>query len=1226
MDYLNTTKEELILELQKLQQQYRVLQTKYEKEALEQKQKTESLELKEEQCRAILQSTLSGFWRADMQGRLLEVNKAYCQMSGYRQHELLNMRISDLDALENTEDTLAHLQRMRENGGDRFESKHRRKDGSIIDVEVSTQYLDLNGGQIVSFTNDITERKQALNQLVENEQMFREVIQNSPIGKALVKPEGRFMDVNKAFCNMLGYSKEELLNLDFKSITHPEDLNADLIYVRRILDGTISKFQTEKRYVRKDKTVIWALLNVSMLRYDDGRPKFSISQIQDITPRKLSEQALKESEKKYRLIADNMGNVVTVLDMDLNLTYVSPSVKRILGYSPDESLKIGLSGIVHPESMEKIVPVFEERKQKALSGEADFERGLKLEAKFLRKDGTLIWVEIVSSFIRDNNQEPVGILSVSHDISERKKAEQLLLGSEQFYQQIINNTQSGLLVCGLDARYVLWNPAMEKISGIAKEEAIGKHPLELFPFLKEQGVYDLFLKAMGGETVTTPYYPYEVPGSGKSGWGVTDYCPLREINNNIIGVIGSVHEVSDIKKNEMQLKNRVRMEELFNDISYRFVRGSYKECDKLIKASLKKIGMFTRVDRVFVFLYEENGSLISNTHEWNREGLTSQINDLQQLQVDTFPWWTDKMKRFEIINYEDIADLPAEAAYERYVLEKMDVASILSIPMIHEGQLQGIISFYSVKTKKKWLGIDIKILRTLADLICGELARTKRMKELIEAKQNAEENQKKFKKLSNLTFEGILITDNGIILDANNSFTKLSGYTYEDLIGKNVIEMVVPVKYHPVVYKNINKGHAPPYEIEMIRKDGSIIPIEIEGRYIVEDGGESEARVIAVRDIRWRKKVQAEILKLTTAVEQSANMIMITDANGDIQYVNPRFAEVTGYASEEVRGENPRFLRAVEHTQEYHAEMWKTISSGKTWKGVFYNKKKNGDFFYEQATITPIKNDDSEIIHYLAIKEDVTALVESERKLKKQNVELLKAKEKAEESDRLKTSFLANMSHEIRTPMNGILGFTNLLLEPGLDNEDRESFIQLVHQSGQRLLNTVNDIVEISQIESGTVYLKVDDTDVNACVEGLMGLYGPEARKKGLELMVDRLLPVTAKNISTDRTKLDSMLGNLIKNAIKYTESGTINMGCLANGAAIEFYIKDTGIGIPKERQEAVFERFVQADNTDTRAFEGLGVGLAIARSYAQLLGGNIRVESEEGVGSTFYVNLPVKN
>jgi PAS domain S-box-containing protein len=237
---------------------------------------------------------------------------------------------------------------------------------------------------------------------------------------------------------------------------------------------------------------------------------------------------------------------------------------------------------------------------------------------------------------------------------------------------------------------------------------------------------------------------------------------------------------------------------------------------------------------------------------------------------------------------------------------------------------------------------------------------------------------------------------------------------------------------------------------------------------------------------------------------------------------------------------------------------------------------------------------------------------------------LEKEKEKAEQSDRLKSAFLANMSHEIRTPMNAILGFTDLLLEPELGSKEKENYIKIVHKSGQRMLNTVNDIIEISKIEAGLVDLKYAKTDLNNRIQEIVQFFTPEANKKGVTLFVETLLPQKECCFATDQNKLDSILTNLIKNALKFTYAGTIAVGCNLKSPFVEFYVKDTGIGIPKHRWEAIFNRFEQADIDHKKASEGSGLGLAICKSYVEMLGGKIWVLSEVGKGSSFHFTIRV--
>jgi PAS domain S-box-containing protein len=263
-----------------------------------------------------------------------------------------------------------------------------------------------------------------------------------------------------------------------------------------------------------------------------------------------------------------------------------------------------------------------------------------------------------------------------------------------------------------------------------------------------------------------------------------------------------------------------------------------------------------------------------------------------------------------------------------------------------------------------------------------------------------------------------------------------------------------------------------------------------------------------------------------------------------------------------------------------------------------------------------IANEKGKIIEIMGAVQDI-----SEHKMKEQ--ELAAAKSRAEESDRLKSAFLANMSHEIRTPMNGILGFADLLKEPDLSGEQQQEYIRIIGKSGARMLNIINDIVDISKIEAGLMKLEMKESNVNEQIEYIYTFFKPEMEAKGLKFSVKNTLPAKEAILKTDREKLYAILTNLVKNAIIYTEKGSIEFGYSKKGDLLEFFVKDTGIGVPKDRQEAIFERFIQADIEDVKARQGAGLGLAITKSYIEMLGGKIWIESEEGIGSTFYFTLP---
>jgi signal transduction histidine kinase len=264
--------------------------------------------------------------------------------------------------------------------------------------------------------------------------------------------------------------------------------------------------------------------------------------------------------------------------------------------------------------------------------------------------------------------------------------------------------------------------------------------------------------------------------------------------------------------------------------------------------------------------------------------------------------------------------------------------------------------------------------------------------------------------------------------------------------------------------------------------------------------------------------------------------------------------------------------------------------------------------------ITGILTENSEQCQLVVV--DITDRKQLEQKLRIARVH-------AEQSDHLKSAFLANMSHEIRTPMNGILGFAELLKQPDLSGEQQQKFINIIEKSGKRMLNIINDIVSISKIESGNMEISISESNINEQIEYIYTFFKPEVEKKGMQLFFKNGLPAKQAAIKTDREKIYAILTNLVKNAIKYSDIGTIEIGYQLKNHDLEFFVKDTGIGISPDKQKIIFDRFIQADITDKRAHQGAGLGLSISKAYIEMLGGNIWVESNEGNGSMFYFTIP---
>jgi len=371
---------------------------------------------------------------------------------------------------------------------------------------------------------------------------------------------------------------------------------------------------------------------------------------------------------------------------------------------------------------------------------------------------------------------------------------------------------------------------------------------------------------------------------------------------------------------------------------------------------------------------------------------------------------------------------------------------------------------------------------------------------------------------------------------------------------------------------------------------------------------------------------------LHTAVEQSSSTIVITDVDGNIEYANPRFEASTGYTLEEAHGKNPRVLKSGKQSPEFYEELWKTISSGREWRGEFLNQRKDGTLYWEMACISPVFDAQGNIVYYVAVKDDITDRKRDERQiqdyakaLENSNAELERLNQSVEAANRAKSEFLANMSHEIRTPMTAILGFSEVLLG-NLHEEGNVSAANTIKRNGEYLLELINDILDLSKIEAGKLEVERIACSPGKVVDEVASLMRVRAEAKGLPLQVEYAggIPET---IVSDPIRLRQILINLVGNAIKFTEKGSVRLVVrLLHDATkppcLQFDVIDTGIGMTREQASKLFQPFTQADASTSRKFGGTGLGLTISRRLAEILGGGITITSNPGKGSTFSVTV----
>ena len=491
-----------------------------------------------------------------------------------------------------------------------------------------------------------------------------------------------------------------------------------------------------------------------------------------------------------------------------------------------------------------------------------------------------------------------------------------------------------------------------------------------------------------------------------------------------------------------------------------------------------------------------------------------------------------------------------------------------------------------------------------------------------------------------------IITANadGIIIAWNPSATRIFGYAHDEIVGQPLAKLIPPhhqEAHHAGMARVLSGGEqhviGKLVELTAMRKDGSEFDIDLSlTRWTVSEGSFFTA---TLRDITPRKKSEQALRILSQVVEQSPEAIVITDTDAHIEYVNKAFTLHTGYGPDEVLGQNPRILQSGRTPPGTYDTMWPALTRGDSWKGEFYNKHKNGSQFVEFANVTPIREADGTISHFVAIKEDITEKKRLGEELDKyrnrleevvneRTAQLARATIQAEAANVAKSSFLANMSHEIRTPMNANVGMTHLLRnsDPTPRQLDR---LDKIDAAAAHLLELINNILDLSKIEAGKMELDESNFTLYSLFDSVRAMITNQARAKRLPVVID--LDSAPPWLRGDSTRLRQALLNYAANAVKFTDRGEIIMRANlleddGDSLLLRFEVEDTGIGIASEKIPGLFQAFEQADTSITRKYGGTGLGLAITRRLAQLMGGDVGVESERNRGSVFWLTARLKH
>lgn len=658
----------------------------------------------------------------------------------------------------------------------------------------------------------------------------------------------------------------------------------------------------------------------------------------------------------------------------------------------------------------------------------------------------------------------------------------------------------------------------------------------------------------------------------------------------------------DITKHENYLTTLHKISSLLLDYS---PEVPYKEFVRLV-------GDAGNADHTYIFLntYDEDGKISANkVSEWGRNMFLDNDDDLPGLKylvVNEFATeLTDKLKSGEVINLRT-SSFPK---WEQEFFSELNIKAILLIPIIVDEEFFGFIGFDNRETEREWTYSELEFLKAAVKNLEQRIIRSKTLEAL---------------KNQNLRFQATMDAIESIIIVSDlqsNEVIYLNKYgqnTLGNVVGKSFTDVLdidgdLPKEYIDNTLLLSGSGEpADTREWEFFSQSNDVFyNCQVKAIKWIDN---KWVRLETVTDVSSKKEneislkaSEAKFRKLSTITVEG----IIIHEQGIVSDANEAFSQLFQYSLDELIGVNIINLIVL---PEYHEGVYENLKVKNPKAYEIQARKKNGDIIPVEVKAKSISYD-NEVLRVVAIR-DITERKEAEK-------ELIRQKNKAEESNKLKTQFLNNMSHEIRTPLNGIVGFTQFLDDPELSDEKKKHFISIIQSSSNQLVRIIDDIIEISKLETKQVKPIYEEVNLNSLLLELFSIFELKAKEMNLSLHLIKGLSDHDSMIYTDKTKLLKVLNNLVENALKFTHQGEVEIGYRLNNGQLRIWVKDSGIGVPAENQKIIFERFSQAEKNTSKVYGGLGLGLSIAKENTNLLGGEITIESELNKGATFNVIIP---
>jgi PAS domain S-box-containing protein len=767
-------------------------------------------------------------------------------------------------------------------------------------------------------------------------------------------------------------------------------------------------------------------------------------------------------------------------------------------------------------------------------------------------------------------------------LSEKKLKE-----SEERFRQYSNMLPECIFETDKDLNLVFASEAGLKMFGLDADELKEMHLYDFIPEDQRAKSQDIIKRRFQGENVpANEFTAYRKDGTVLQ--VLVNSYPIVE-NGQFAGIRGIIIDISENKKVEAELRDR----------------------EENLRITLNSIG-----DAVIT---TDKSGVIRRMNP-----IAEQLTGYSHTEAEG-----KKLKQvFNIVNAETEVSCPSPV---EKVLEK--------------GEIVGLANHTTLISKtgvKHQIADSASPIRNSSGEIIGVVLAFRDVTEEYALQQRIRESEQQYRGIFENTAIGIGMRSakDGSYIKFNKYYMQMLGYSEEELRGMKMKDITHPddCEQSDRLFSDVagNSSKSETYKKRYIRKDGSVMWADVSITGLTDEKGEVYATIGVVSNVTEREKATEKLelsrKKFKNIFESISNGIIYLDFSGTVVDANPAVESILSISKPELKGQNAFVIIKNLLSEQYVAEI-----TGKVRRVLEAGERTSFRVPYEDKIVSVRMRPDVSAQRITCVVDDITEqtkyqneieeynkeLQKAAEALKASNAELENAKLKAEESDRLKSAFLANMSHEIRTPMNSIIGFSEILKSEAQSGKSVVQYADIIIKSSNYLLSLINDIIDISKIDAGKVNVLLEPTDINSVLSELRTVYQSRINNAGQDVDLILDVPEPSCTIRTDETRLRQILTNLADNAVKFTHNGEIRIGYEIQGDRIEFFVQDSGIGIPKEKHNAIFERFTQAADTTEKLYGGTGLGLAIVRACVEMLGGNITLESEENKGTKFIFDLP---